>query len=61
MKIDMKTRNYKLLESGYNPRIQLGSNSFSTKVFHENSAVKNTTADRMKNKSILFSNEIGKS
>ncbi|WP_181990039.1 hypothetical protein [Bacteroides ovatus] len=56
----MKTKNYKISESGYNPKIQLGSNSFSTKVFYENSATKNTTADIMKNRTIVVTNEIRK-
>lgn len=60
MRTDMKTKSYKISESGYNPKIQLGSNSFSTKVFYENSAAKNTTADIMKNRTIVVTNEIRK-
>lgn len=60
MKIDMKTKNYTISESGYNPKIQLMSNSFTVKLFYENSTVKNTTADVIKNKTIVISNEIKK-
>jgi len=58
MKTDMKTKNGKILDSGYNPKIQITTNSFSAKFFHENSAVKNTTAEMMKNKTITISNLI---
>ncbi len=58
MKTDMKTKVYKIVESGYNPKIQLGSNSFSTKFFYENSAVKNTVSEKIKNKTIPVFNLI---
>lgn len=58
MKIDMKTKKYGIYESGYNPKIQLGSGSFSTKFFYESSAVKNTVSDKTKNKTIVVSNSI---
>lgn len=60
MKTNMKINKCRISESGYNPKIQLASNSFSTKVFYENSTVKNTTADLIKNRTIVISNEIRK-
>lgn len=60
MKTDIKTKNYTIFESGYNPKIQLMSNSYTVKLFYENSTVKNTTADIIKNKTIVISNEIKK-
>ncbi|MDR1882204.1 MAG: hypothetical protein LBR26_05405 [Prevotella sp.] len=54
----MKTKKYEISESGYNPKIQLGSNSFSVKFFYENSAVKNTVSERIRNKAITISNSI---
>lgn len=62
MKIDthMETKSYKISDSGYNPKIQITTGAFSTKYFHENSAVKNTTAEIMKNRTITISNTIKK-
>lgn len=62
MKIDthMETKSYKISGSGYNPKIQITTGAFSTKYFHENSAVKNTTAEIMKNRTITISNTIKK-
>ena len=60
MRIDMITKNYKISESGYNPIIQVGSHSIRTKVFYENSTTKNTTADIIKNRTIVVTNEIRK-
>jgi len=58
MKVDMKTKDHKISDSGYNPKIQIATNSFSTKFFYENSAAKNTTAEQLKNKTIIISNSI---
>lgn len=62
MKIDthMEIKSYKISDSGYNPKIQITTGAFSTKYFHENSAVKNTTAEIMKNRTITISNTIKK-
>lgn len=54
----MKTKNFKTQNSGYNPKIQMTTNSFSAKFFHDNSVVKNTTAELLKNRSIIVNNEI---
>ncbi|MDR0614114.1 MAG: hypothetical protein LBG45_11755 [Dysgonamonadaceae bacterium] len=56
----MKTKVNKVSISGYNPKTELKTNSYSASYFHENSATKNTVADVIKNKSIIISNEIGK-
>lgn len=56
----METKSYKISDSGYNPKIQITTGAFSTKYFHENSAVKNTTAEIMKNRTITISNTIKK-
>jgi hypothetical protein len=58
MKIKMGTKNLKSQESGYNPKIQITTSSFSAKLFHDNSIVKNTTAELMKNRSIIINNDI---
>lgn len=58
MKTEMKNEKCKTYESGYNPKVQLCSNSFTAKLFYENSAVKNTISDRLKNKTIIISNSI---
>lgn len=58
MKTEMKNEKCKIYESGYNPKIQLYSNSFTVKLFYENSAVKNTISDRLKNKTVVISNSI---
>ncbi len=56
----MKTRINKVSISGYNPKIELKTNSYSASYFYESSATKNTVADIIKNKSIIISNEIRK-
>lgn len=56
----METKVNKISNTGYNPKIELMTNSYSTKFYYENSAVKNTTADSVKNKTITISNEIKK-
>ena len=48
----------KIFDTGYNPKIQIMTNSYSTKYFHESSAMKNTTADIVKNKTIPVSNTV---
>lgn len=60
MKINMKTRVYKTSDTGYNPKIQITTGSFSATPFVETSAVKNTTAEIIKNKTIPISNTIKK-
>lgn len=56
----METKVNKISNTGYNPKIELMTNSYSTKFYYENSTVKNTTADIIKNKTITISNEIKK-
>lgn len=51
---NMKTEKRKIYESGYNPKIQLCSNSFTARLFCESSAVKNTISDRLKNKTVVI-------
>lgn len=58
MKTEMENEKCKIYESSYNPKIQLCSNSFTAKLFHENSAVKNTISDRLKNKTVVISNSV---
>lgn len=58
MKTKMQNGKIKIYESGYNPKIQLCSNSFTAKLFYENSAVKNTISDRLNNKTVVVSNSI---
>lgn len=58
MKINMETKNLITQKSGYNPRVQMTTSSFSAKLFHDNSIVKNTTAELMKNRSIIINNDI---
>lgn len=58
MNTEMKNEKCKIYESGYNPKIQLYSNSFTAKLFYENSAVKNTISDRLKNNTVVISNSI---
>jgi len=50
----------KISSTGYNPKTELRTNSYSAKLFSENSAVKNTTAEFIKNKTVIISNEIRK-
>ena len=45
-------------ESGYTPKIELSTGTYSVNYFYQNSAVKNTTAEIMKNKTIIISNSI---
>lgn len=47
-----------MLESGYNPKIQISTGTYSTKYYYESSAVKNTVAEIIKNKTIPISNTI---
>jgi hypothetical protein len=54
----METKKYKIFNSGYNPKIQITTGEFSAKFFYENSAVKNTTAEIMKNKTMAIPNAI---
>lgn len=56
----MKTDNLKFFDTGYNPRIQITSNSFSTKYFYENSSVKDTTSEMIKDKTVPINNLIKK-
>lgn len=58
MKINMETKNLITQKSGYNPKIQITTNSFSARLFHDNSVVKNTTAELFKNRSIIINNDI---
>ena len=58
MKINMETKNLLTQKSGYNPKIQITTNSFSARLFHDNSVVKNTTAELFKNRSIIINNDI---
>lgn len=53
---DMKTKLNEPLSTGYNPKFELMTNSYSTKYFQESSAVKNTVAEIIKNKTILLPN-----
>ncbi|MDB9209107.1 hypothetical protein [Odoribacter splanchnicus] len=56
----MKTKVNKISNTGYNPKVQLMTNSYSTKFFQENSAIKNTTAEFIKNRIIPINNTIRK-
>ena len=56
----MKTKTNKVSNSGYSPKIELKTNSYSASYFYESSATKNTVADAIKNKSIVISSEIRK-
>jgi hypothetical protein len=58
IKIDMETKINKISNSGYNPKIQSSTNSFSTKLFYDNSVVKNTTSEILKNRTIAVSDSI---
>lgn len=58
MKIDMETKKIKISDSGYNPKIQISTGMYSVKFYQDNSAVKNTTAEYIKNKTIPISNLI---
>ena len=58
MKTEMKTEKRKIYESGYNPKVQLCSNSFTARLFYENSVVKNTVSDRLKNKTVVISGSV---
>lgn len=58
MKINMETKKLITQKSGYNPKIQMTTSSFSAKLFHDNSVVKNTTAELLKNRSIIIHNDI---
>ena len=57
---NMKTKVNKISNTGYNPKVQLMTNSYSTKFFQENSAIKNTTAELIKNRIIPINNTIRK-
>lgn len=54
----MKIEERKIYESGYNPKIQLYSDSFTARLFCENSVVRNTVSDRLKNKTVVMSESI---
>lgn len=58
MNIEIKSNFPIILESGYNPKIQISTNTYSTKFYHESSAVKNTVADIIKNKTLPILNTI---
>lgn len=58
MKNEKKTNYPIVLESGYNPKIQISTGAYSAKFYYENSAVKNTVADVIKNKTVPISNAI---
>lgn len=58
MNIEIKSNFPIVLESGYNPKIQISTNTYSTKFYYESSAVKNTVADIIKNKTIPILNTI---
>lgn len=55
MKIEIKTNSPIILESGYNPKVQISTSTYSTKYYYECSATKNTVADIIKNKTIPIS------
>lgn len=44
--------------SRYTPKIELSTGTYSVSYFYQNSAVKNTIAEIMKNKTIVISNSI---
>jgi hypothetical protein len=48
----MKTKAYKISNTGYNPKTQLMTNSYSAKIFQEGSSVKNTTVEVLKNRAM---------
>ena len=54
----MKTNTNSISTSGYNPKIQTASGSYSIKYFHETTAVKNTIAEFTQNKVIPMNNLI---
>lgn len=56
--INMEAEISKITNSGYNPKVQSFTNSFSAKLFHDNSVVKNTTSELLKNRSITLNNSI---
>jgi len=56
--ITIKTNTHSISTSGYNPKIQTASGSYSIKYFHETTAVKNTIAEFTQNKVIPMNNLI---
>ena len=54
MKTNIKTTERRIPDSGYCPNIQIKTNSYSNKYFHDSSASKNTTAEIFKNKTITI-------
>jgi hypothetical protein len=56
--INMKTKIHSISTSGYNPKIQTSSGSYSIKFFQETTAVKNTIAEFTQNKVIPMNNII---
>lgn len=58
MNNNMETKTYTVSGTGYNPKFQLTSGSYCASIYQENSAVKNTTAELIKNKTIPVNNEI---
>lgn len=58
MKTEIKTNYPIVLETGYNPKIQISTGTYSAKFYYENSAVKNTVADVIKNRTMPISNTI---
>lgn len=53
--IEMETIIANILNTGYNPRVELMTNSYSTNFFCGSSAVNNTIAEIMKNRTIIIS------
>lgn len=58
MKTKIKVKPKTDFGSGYTPKIELSTGAYSTSYFYQNSAVKNTTAEILKNKTIIISNTI---
>ena len=58
MKIDMKTKINRIDSSGYNPKSQISSGSYSIKFFQDTSAVRNNISEYTKNNIIPINNII---
>lgn len=58
MKIDMKTKINSIDSSGYNPKSQISSGSYSIKFFQDTSAVRNNISEYTKNNIIPINNII---
>lgn len=58
MKTEIKVKPKTDSGSGYTPKIELSTGTYSASYFYQNSAVKNTTAEILKNRTIVISNII---